>query len=238
VIQEALFGLRNSILGNLLAWINEHADFGRIWSRCLPMFQLLNILKKYIHDYGMFAKLYEKIRGFISGLMSSWSLYKEKDIVGLTRDIEFLRWLRELLIKLKMATLAFDLCVDYSLEPNDNKSDNTSTLPNDYSFSNIPSLTEDVNQNGIPNERSDALSLSDGTIAVSGDKDMRSRLSKDSIINFGVKYLGYPREVMENAWTKVSSSDMGTVLGDDSSNLERCPGFSRAAQILGFRRGL
>jgi len=117
VMQETLFALRDSVINTILNWINSGIDNGNVWAKCLPFKQFLDVIKKYISDYGFIANIMEKIKGWVAGLQLKWGTHAK--IVPNVNDLEFLYWLRDLLIKLKNALINFDLCVDYSFSSPD-----------------------------------------------------------------------------------------------------------------------
>lgn len=239
VIQETLFILRDSVLNTILEWIDSvKIDKKNIWARCLPLAQLLNIIKKYISDYGILAKLMDKIKGYTSGLRAKWSLIKNNgNLIPNIKDLEYLYWLRDLLFKLKKATINFDLCVDYQYIP-----DPLYTVSNQTR--NVAAVQDTINHStgGSANDgvTADVLSLDDGGLAINESSNpnstgkWRARISKESITQFGTNYLGLSREVMENAYTRSTSMDQGSILGLGSDNLDRCPGFSKIAEYYGF----
>lgn len=248
VIQETLFALKDSVINVIVDWINDKAKVDNIWARCLPMQKLIDLIKKYTQDYGLLAELNEKIKGYVSGLIGSWGMLKNKELIMNANDIEYLFWLRNVLIKLKQAVINFDLCVEYDYHSNDIAVAINDTSTKTVSKINDILTTTTPNENISDAENNNILSLEDGTIVVNNESssnksdesknNWRSRISKDSIIDFGINYLGYPREVLENAYTKATSNDQGSVLSPNSDIQDKCPGFTKAAQILGFRRGL
>jgi hypothetical protein len=243
LIQETLFAVRDSVINTLLEWLRSKSNTGdKIWAQCLPLSQMLKIIQRYISDYGIIADLMEKIKGWVSGQKSDASDLAK--VLPNIKDLEFLKWLRDLLVKLKQATINFDLCVEQEFFPNDVVPALTGSTNNDpITIATGQQLIRGpVPIAAIPN----IMSFDNGQIAVNGSKipvgdqtpdqlgKWRSRISQDSIVTFGEKYMGIPREIMENAYTKISDQDIGGLLGPNSSNLDPCPGFTRAAKYFGF----
>lgn len=72
----------------------------------------VKILRKYIHDYGMLDKLFKMIKGFIGSKHAKFSSYLQGDLVENVRLLEFLKWLRGILIQIKNAAINWELCFD------------------------------------------------------------------------------------------------------------------------------
>lgn len=209
LIQETAFALRDSVIRMMFEWMDS-IDIEGMWSKCLPFKQLLNVVKKYISDYGILAKILEVIIGFISGKAAKARVF------GLTfpvnaRDLEFLYWFRDLLIKLKRATLNFDVCVDYEFVP---KAD--TTVPNLKNPRQIKHYISDIvspdkNKVGDLNDQGGYTIAGDGTVLIDRDKvvngDWLPRISNNFIREFVHSEYGLPYEVIDNTLTRGTSAD-------------------------------
>lgn len=228
LIQETAFALRNSVLSVIFEWIDSW-DSEKVWSKCLPLKQMINVLKKYIHDYGLLADIFEKIKGYVSGLRSKFEPLS-KTLVPNIKDLEFLYWLRDLFVKLKRATLNFDLCVDYeftptAIKPNDNKALGKVNI---RYVDQISSTNRD--NIGNVNEQQGYTTGSDGTILVDRDKIVNGnyvpRLSNSFLREFIHKEYNIPYDVIENTITRGTSGDhiQGTNVTSTVANLiqDRC----------------
>jgi hypothetical protein len=237
VLQEVLFALRDSFINAILQEIDSAKDgalnMSNIWAKCIPFYQLLDVLRKYISDYGLFAELFEKIKGFVSGLVNKFSFFKASDFPQNIKDLEFLYWFRDLLIKLKQAALNFDLCVFYGAAPAaglvseqepDGRGLGKPVRPWDPS-----NPKTDLNGPNIQGLKIAA----DGTILQNTEtqreqmRDTIPLITNSSTRVFLNKYYGYPLDVVDNIITRASSAD--SVRGTDinsahESNLNAdCP---------------
>lgn len=234
VLQETLYTIRDSVLQSILDWIDDSVDGGSLWAQCLPMQQFLDILKKHVHDYGLFAELMEKIRGFVSGKKSSFG-QMAKELVPNAKDLEFLFWMRDLLVKLKQAVVNFELCVEYAYVPNNTYAND----PVDPAATNAADLTLDpnnavVNPDAPPEARVPLIVSDDGQTVVLSDTDARlrtgdlqtsingtyiTRLSNDSVANFIKNNYGFSNSVVEQAMNKVTDG---------------CPGFPGGQELKDY----
>lgn len=235
LLQETLYVIRDSALQSILDWIDESTEGDQLWSGCLPMQQFLGIIKKYVSDYGLFGELMEKIRGYVSGQKSAW-LNKTMNLVPNARDLEFLYWLRDLLIKLKQAVINFELCIEYAYIPDNNYSnDNSDQLATDNST--LVTDPDNIANQDIPASQKVPLIIGDdGKTVLISNKDTRikedelqidpstgqpingtyiSRLSNDSIVNFIKNNYGFSSDVVEQSLKKVSDGCPGFPGGSD-----------------------
>lgn len=210
-VQETLYSLRDSVIASIFEWIDDK-DTDATWARCLPVKNLLNILKKYTHDHGLFATLMEKIKGYTSGLRLEWS--KVAELPSNARDLEFLFWLRNLLIRLKQAVLNFDFCVDYEFVPASDSADQT-TVGSARHESVTGKISESPNFSQVSSTpKSQGYTTgADGTVIVdpskvSGDNGVwLSRVSNSFIREFLNKEFNLPYDVIDNTITKTVASD-------------------------------
>jgi len=226
VLQETLFALRDSILNTLLKAIDKGSETDKIWAKCLPLYQLIRILRKYISDWGLFADLFNKIKGFIAGKTAGFGILKKLDLPMNVKDLEFLYWFRNLLLNIKVAALNFDLCVNYAYSPSS-------------AVGNIPTV-ETVALAKTPFGLSKASDLtkedlgltytSDGSILIDREKvkdNTLPLLSNSSIRLFLNKYMGYPLDKVDDIITASMPNDsiQGTSINSDrTSNINAdCP---------------
>lgn len=209
VLQETLFALRDSIINRILAEIDDAADQNSIWAKCLPLQQLLDVIKRYVSDYGLFAELFEKIKGFISGKVGDFGRLKDLGLPKNVRDLEFLYWFRDLLLKLKQATLNFDLCVFYG-----NAATGGNTNPEDdpdNSVGNGGILASDSQiRRPNPSEVQGLKLAADGTILEDRAQARENTipiLTNSSVRTFLNKYYGFPLDVVDNVLTGTTSDD-------------------------------
>jgi hypothetical protein len=212
LIQETAFALRNSVLSVIFEWMDKW-DTEKTWSKCLPLKQMINILKKYVHDYGILSSIFEKIKGYVCG-MASKSEQVAKNLTVNVKDLEFLYWLRDLLIKLKRATLNFDLCIDYEFRPTSdiNHSDSKTDKYTKTSYvDDINSINKD-NDGDIEKQQGYTIG-SDGTIFIDKDNSINnngawiSRISNSFLREFIHKEYSIPYDVIDNTITRGTSKD-------------------------------
>lgn len=239
VLQELLFAIRDSIINQLLAAIDSDAKTDQIWAKCLPLAQLIAILKKYINDFGLFAELFEKIKGFIGNVVGDFGYMKAFDFPNNVKDLEFLYWFRDLLLKLKAATISFDLCYLPTTAPTGS--------PIDLSIYQAPPgsplATPSFNKTGQgdPSAVQGIVVASDGTILQDTNglaKNSIPILTNSSIRGFLNKYYGYPLEVVDNLLTGSSSKDAihgSQITSDRLSNLNAdCPNSPTPGEIVAW----
>jgi len=209
VLQETLFALRDSIINRILAEIDDASAKNSIWAKCLPLQQLLDVIKRYVSDYGLFAELFEKIKGFISDKVGDFGRLKDLDLPKNVRDLEFLYWFRDLLIKLKQATLNFDLCVYYgnaATGGNNNQEDEPDNSVNNEGI--LPSDSQIRRPN--PHEVQGFNVAPDGTILEDRGQARENTiaiLTNSSIRTFLNKYYGFPLDIVDNVLTGTTSND-------------------------------
>lgn len=211
VLQETLYALRDSVISVVFHWL-DGKDTMAAWARCLPFKSLLNILKKYVQDYGLLATLFEKIKGYTSGLRMEWAA--NKDLPTNAKDLEFLFWLRNLLIKLKQAVLNFDFCVDYEFIPPSDAATQTNVGDIPVEGAKVhgklpPNFTQVAS-----NDRNLGYTTgADGTIIVdptkvADDNGMWiSRVSNSFIREFLHKEYDLPYDAIDNTLTRTTSDN-------------------------------
>ena len=226
ILQETLYTIRDSVLQSILDWIDESVEADALWAACLPMQQFIDIIKRYVSDYGLFAEIMAKIRGWLSGKKIKWRMQAEQ-LVPTTKDLEFLMWLRDLLVKLKTAVINFDLCVEYAYVPDNNYAGD----PNDPAPIVVPPPPLDsddaiVNSDAPAEKRVPVIIGDDGRTVTISDTDSRikdsdlknnrlhngtyiSRLSNDSIRNFVQNNYGFSGNVVEQALKRTTDGCPG-----------------------------
>lgn len=209
-LQQAIFSLRDWLIGKIIDWMNDKSG-SNLWSKCIPFSDFLRIIKKYVSDYGLLAKWFDKVKAWTSGLFKNWEKVSKSEHTKNVKDLEFLYWLRELLLKMKVAVSNFDLCFDFN-----------STLPGTNDMSNIdkPFPTNDstfrptLNNNG--NMSQDAMKnlqgismANDGTILVNDISPKNNSLlfTDGSVRGFLNNYYSIPYEVVDVKLAGANSSD-------------------------------
>lgn len=215
VLQETLFALRDSIINRILGEIDDAMNQDAIWAKCLPLQQLLDVIKRYVDDFGLFAELFEKIKGFISGKVGDFGRLKNAQLPKNIRDLEFLYWFRDLLIKLKQATLNFDLCVFYGYSATGGAIDPDDQQPISPDSGDVLGRRPKIRRPN-PDEVQGLKVAADGTILedrTSARNNTIPILTNSSIRTFLNKYYGFPLDVVDNVLTGTTSND--NVQGSD-----------------------
>jgi len=241
VLQQTVYAVKESLLSSLFAWMkNGINNDDYIWSKCLPLNQLFKVLERYIGDFGLFAKLFSKIKGHVSGEVSKFSFFKDGEFTLKTRDLEFLYWFKDLLIKLKSASINFDLCVSYDYVPSRDEKDGggePQTRP-EPAGGGLGKRNNDPYPSSEPS-REKFIFTDDGTILVDKQaliKNPIPLLTNDSIRNFLGQYYGYPNEIIDNILTRTTSEDSIQGSNINSRNLSNitadCPNTPDPEAIL------
>ena len=235
VLQQTMYALRDSAIASIIRWIDNSVagvNGDSIWAKCLPLSQFLDIVKKYVSDYGLLSEIDEKIKGYIASMHNRFGLQKKLNLPQSAKDLEFLYWFRNLLINMKEATLNFELCIPFQYDPS---ASSDSNIPNNSNYSN----EQPFNNNGYnltPSNLGIKMS-SDGTILV--DKQTVNTLpllSNSSIRGFLNKYYGYPLDVVDSLL--VGSSPKDSIIGTDinSNNISDlnadCPNTPSPEEIM------
>ena len=235
-IQETIYKLRDSSISYIFDWIDSW-DTDQVWAKCLPLKQMISVLSKYIDDFGMIAKLAEKIKGFVAGQVKPLEDVSNK-LIPNVQDLEFLMWLRNLLIKLKSSVLNADFCVDYEfVRPLNSDSDTPPTTRknngNRISIDNVLNPVTDFND---PNKIQNYTTGADGSIVINGDSgNWIPRVSNSFLREFIHNEYGLPYEVIENTLTRGSSADsiQGTnITSNNQMLLDKCANTPTAKETL------
>jgi hypothetical protein len=240
VIQEVAFALRDSIISSIFGWMDSW-DTNQTWSKCLPLKQMINILKKYIQDYGLLAGLLEKIKGFTCGTVFEFK--KSVEVLPKAKDIEFLYWLRDLLVKLKRSVLNFDFCVEYDYNPGSNILDTLNSEQN-TSSATIDKLSDPTKEASANLKDYQGYTVaSNGTILIDKDKITNDnsiwlpRVSNSFIRDFVHDQYDIPYEVIDNTINRGTSADNiqgSNINSTDQSLFDRCPGTPASKEILSW----
>jgi hypothetical protein len=230
VLQEVLYAIRDSVINILIDEFEYRTRHFEMFTKCLPLSELIEIFRKYIQDYGLFAELFEKIKGYVGNIVGDFGYMKALDFPKNIKDLEFLYWFRELLVKLKSAALAFDLC--FLPQPNGLGEPGSVTPAADISNSINPNLPTSLNNAKTPiNVDIQGVSVAaDGTILQDKATATASSLpilTNSSIRAFLNKYYGYPLDVVDSILVGPTSADsvQGTNVTSAGGNLYNadCP---------------
>jgi hypothetical protein len=245
VIQETLKSIKDSLLGEIIIWIDKAkgsvTGTDNIWAKCLPLDQLFNVIKKYVSDYGMFAKLMDWIKSLHAKQIGFKGFGGAKELLANVKDLEFLYWFRDFLVKLKQALINFDLCVGYDYIPEVISSSSDKTIDSNNP-SPFPPPNGEYGQLSDPTKNTGFQVAADGSILL--DKNMMSTAGTITAITnaqmkpFLVKYMGYPSEVVDNMIAGSTSMDHiqgSNINSTNPSNIAAdCPNSPDPASILNW----
>lgn len=244
LLQETFTAIRTTIFGKLLEIINDAALKDHTWAKCLPLNDLIRVLIKYTSDFGLFADLFNKISGLISGKVSFYKSLEELPVS--LKDLEFLNRLREILLKMKYAYISMDLCVQYSYSPDSQEAINDRVSRNTFPDAIVDGgiklsanlKPEDLGYTFIPSDRGRIL-IDKTRLQANGSIPL---LSNSSIREFLHQYMGYNYEQVDNIITNSSAADsiQGTIINSDNlSNLNAdCPNTPDPESIIRWALGL
>lgn len=230
VLQEVLFAIRDSVINILIEEFSYRTRHFEMFTKCLPLSELIEIFRKYISDFGLFAELFEKIKGYVGSIVGDFGYMKALDFPKNIKDIEFLYWFRDLLVKLKTAALSFDLCF---LPQSNGLGEPGSVTPAVGVETSInPNLPTELGLRKTPvNASIQGISITaDGTILQDKATATGSSLpilTNSSVRAFLNKYYGHPLDVVDSILVGPTSADsvQGTNVESAGGNLYNadCP---------------
>lgn len=245
ILQQIVFTLRDTTI----AWVcqelskiqqNEDASF----LKCLPFVELIEIIKRYMSDYGLLAKLMNMISGFIGGKHKQLSLYLKADLPKNLKLIEFLKAVRRILELIKGAILEWDLCVDQSFSTPDKTSedkDGDDKKPFDPFGSNYKG-TGDMNT-GTPATKDSVLADNNSILSnANGIKYKGNGLfvlpSDADVKQFLHKYVGLSENVAEYFVSTDDRNQQGTLSQNPSSTNSDCGYTLQQTDVYSILKGL
>jgi hypothetical protein len=247
ILQQVLFAIRDSAIAKIIEEIDransEGFNWQTIWAKCIPFSQLLDVIKKYVTDYGLFAELFEKVKGYVSGKVNECKYLKTLNFPKSPQDLEFLYWFRDLLIKLKQAALNFDLCVSYAVAPGGSVKIAQGGGGSGFGVGGGRNDDPGNNNEGRDVPTVPGLKLGpDGTILENRDTQQEQRdnilpvLSNSSIRGFLNKYYGLPLDVVDNLLVGASPADSIQGTNINANNLSAvnadCPNSPSPEEIV------
>lgn len=239
VLQELLFAIRDSLINELLRAIDSDELEDHIWAKCLPLAELIAVLKKYINDFGLLSQLFELLKGYVGKLVGDFGYMKALDFPNNIKDLEFLYWFRDLLLKLKQAVLSFELCY----LPQFNATGGIVPTP---VLGGMVRLAEgnspQTEGKGSPAAVQGVVIAADGTILQDTNslkKNSVPILTNSSIRGFLNKYYGYPLDVIDRLLVGSTSKDniQGSNINSENPNRVSdlnadCPNSPNPADIV------
>jgi len=194
-MQEIIFTLRDAGFEWIIKKIDEATE-DMEWAKCLPYMDFITIMKKYIHDYGLTAKLAALMQGFTANWGNKFNKAFGDDFNKNVKVIETLRFIKSVLLKIKESVISMEYCVFLNQDPEtENKTDDNpyfKYLAN--SLGNSNSQTYDHNTNDFLFSDDDTIlnDVNDGSNNLDIDKGQNSINvpSNDEVRAFLLNYMG------------------------------------------------
>ena len=225
-LQEIVFTLRDSSIAWIIDSISSKSS-NQPWVKCLPYMDFIEILRKYIHDYGFADKLFTYISGVIGAKFSKFQGLEHQNLVQNVKVLEFLKWIQNVLVKLRNATLEWSFCVDTSFVGDDDTDDNVNqqhihmkNIIKDQQFKKI-NLEKKLNNiladdNTILSNSLGKKSNTKNPVRPGSDPNNFRPPSNDEIKAFLVTYLGVSNDFADQltGFTNSSTNIQGTLSSD------------------------
>lgn len=220
-MQEIIFTLRDTAI----AWIVEalSSNVGsESWVKCLPFMDFVRILRRYIHDYGLLDRLFKLISGHIGARFKTFSAYQTSDFINNVKMIEFLKWLRDILVKMKNATISWEFCVDlnFDFDPDLDKTQIESQYDDFITNPNYTGVTT-----GKPEDNLNITLGDDNTILTTESILDPNKVgnfhppSNSEVNSFLTKFLGLPKDLADQITGMTDNTD--NIQGSLSSDPHR-----------------
>ena len=150
-MQEIVFTLRDASIAWIIDALSRRVG-DNAWAKCLPFMDFTRILKRYVHDYGMLERLFNMISGVVGAKHAKMASYVENSFPRNVKEVEFLKWLRDILIKMKSASISWEFCVDLNFDAshdNEDISEGQQNLTDFLSQNNLKDITTGDPDNNI-----------------------------------------------------------------------------------------
>jgi len=109
-LQQLMFTIRDSGIEWIIDKIDEKID-PESAMKCLPYLDFIKVLKKYINDYGLTAKLNAVIQGWLGQEHAKFKKAFESDFPKHIKEIEMLNYVRGIFYNIKNAIVSWEFCV-------------------------------------------------------------------------------------------------------------------------------
>ncbi len=227
-MQEIIFTLRDTAI----AWVIDSLvkNVGdQSWIKCLPFMDFIRILRRYIHDYGFLDRLFSLMNGFIGDKFKKFDKYRKNEVLENIKMLEFLKWLRDVLVKLKNAAVDWELCVDLNFDndPDKNKTEVESVYGNfitDFLTGKVSIGDLNNNLNVTLGDDNTILKDTEEPIIDSGKVGKFHPPSNSEIRNFLVNSLGVPQGQADQmtGFTDARDNVQGTLSRDPTKTNNDC----------------
>ncbi len=177
-LQEIIFTLRDTAIAWIVDALTKNVG-NQSWVKCFPYLSLINILREYIHDYGLLDKLFKLVEGFVGGKHAQFSKYLKAKYPKNVKDMEFLKWLRDVLIKIRNAAISWEFCVDLNFDSTD--ADEKTQVEQEIN----DNILEDDHKKKVTGKPDDNINTTLGdnnTILINGD--IQNQINNDKVGDF------------------------------------------------------
>lgn len=219
-MQEIVFTLRDTTISWLVEALTRRVG-DNAWVKCLPFMDFVNIIKRYMHDHGLLDRLFKLINGKIGATHAQFNSPFKNDFPKNVKEIEFLKWLRDVLIKLKNASLNLELCVDLKFDQGHIDQDVNETQKNLDDFLTSNKYKEKTTGNPDNNLKlalgdNNTILINDNNQIVDGNKVGEfSPPSNSEINNVLQKYLGLSKARADQLTGLTGRNNIQGSLSDD-----------------------
>lgn len=227
-MQEIVFTLRDTSI----AWIVEELSKnvgGENWVKCLPFMDFVRILRRYIHDHGLLDRLFKLISGHIGAKYKIFKGYQQSDFVNNVKMIEFLKWLRDILVKMKNASISWEFCVDLNFDFDTNKDKSqTDNAYDDYvtnpDYTQVTTGDPENNLNVTLGDNNTILTNTGEPILDPNKIGNFHPPSNSEVNSFLTKFLGLPKDLADQitGMTDNTKNIQGSLSSDPHSTNNDC----------------
>lgn len=222
-MQEIIFTVRDSAIAWIIDEIENNTNDVN-WAKCLPYMDFISIIKKYISDYGILNKLMAMFQGAIGDSFRKWSKARRADLPKKVKLISFLRWIREILVKIRDAVLSWEFCL-FIVKQENNDGDNQEDDSNPYfnylsDILNNPTPTSDhLRPDYIFADDNTILNNEGGVANGDGSKGQNSITTpaNDEVKAFLQNYLGLSPDKADQALADANKNTGNDVNGNNNN---------------------
>lgn len=227
-MQEIIFTLRDTAIAWIVDSLSKNVG-NQNWVKCLPFMDFVRILRRYIHDYGLLDRLFKLISGHIGAKHKTFMGYQNSDFVNNVKMIEFLKKLRDILIKMKNASLSWEFCVDlnFDFDPQKDKSE-TESIYDDFitnpNYSQTTTGNPEDNLNIKLGDDNTILTNTGDQILDPNEVDNFHPPSNSEVNAFLMKFLGLPKDLADQitGMTDNTKNIQGSLSSDPHSTNNDC----------------
>ena len=224
-MQEIIFTMRDSGIQFIIDKINETTDREN-WAKCFPFMDFMNVLKKYINDYGLAKKLNDLIQSMIGALYWKFKKKEDKELAKNVKLLNMLKYIKAILLKIKEAVFSWEFCAFLNANPDtDGAVNNDPTNPYFKYLQDIINNgngTNDLNNNDFQIADNDTIlqNINDGS--QDGNSKGQNSLnvpSNDEIRAFLQNYMGLTADKTDQLLGDGDKQGDGNGTGNSCGNI-------------------